>query len=73
MANGGGTNGRTEGRTDGRLKIPPVFYRTSALWSRCPKKKRVGESQLPVLKFMNQITFFPVVFSQTFKVYSVFD
>ena len=23
-------------RTDGRLEIPPVFYRTSALWGRCP-------------------------------------
>ena len=41
---GGWTDGRTEGRKDGRTdgrtdvsKFPPVFYRTSALWGRCPK------------------------------------
>ena len=50
MLNGGGrTEGRTDGRkdgwTDGRKdgrtdvsKFPPVFYRTSALWGRCPKR-----------------------------------
>ena len=41
MANGGGTDGRKDGRTDGRTdvwKFPPVFYRTSALWGRCPKR-----------------------------------
>ena len=35
-----GGDGRTEGRTDGRTdvwKFTPVFYRTSALWGRCPK------------------------------------
>ena len=41
MAKGGGrTDGRTDGRTEGRtddLKFPPVSYRTSALWGRCPK------------------------------------
>ena len=30
------TGGGTEGRTD-VWKFPPVFYRTSALWGRCPK------------------------------------
>ena len=41
MANGGGTDGRTEGWKDGRTdvwKFPPVSYRTSALWGRCPKR-----------------------------------
>ena len=36
------TDGRTEGRKDGRTdvwKFPPVSYRTSALWGRCPKRK----------------------------------
>ena len=28
-----------DGRTD-VWKFPPVFYRTSALWGRCPKRKR---------------------------------
>ena len=37
MLNGGGTDGRTDGRTD-VSKFPPVFYRTSALWGRCPKR-----------------------------------
>ena len=37
MANQGG-DGRKDGRTDGRLEIPPVSYRTSALWGRCPKR-----------------------------------
>ena len=31
--------GRKDGRTD-VWKFPPVFYRTSALWGRCPKKGR---------------------------------
>ena len=31
------TDGRTDGWTDGR-KFPPVSYRTSALWGRCPKR-----------------------------------
>ena len=39
----GRTDGRTEGwmdgRTDGHLKIPPVSYKDSALWGRCPKRK----------------------------------
>ena len=33
---------RTERQKDGRTdvsKFPPVFYRTSALWGRCPKRK----------------------------------
>ena len=34
---GGGTDGRKDGRTD-VWKFPPVFYRTSALWGRCPKR-----------------------------------
>ena len=37
----GGTDGRKDGRKDGRTdvsKFPPVFYRTSALWGRCPKR-----------------------------------
>ena len=32
-------DGKTDGRKDGRTdvwKFPPVFYRTSALWGRCP-------------------------------------
>ena len=36
----GGGDGRTDGRTEGRTdvwKFTPVFYRTSALWGRCPK------------------------------------
>ena len=33
MANGG-----TDGRTD-VWKFPPVFYRTSALWGRYPKRR----------------------------------
>ena len=41
MANGGGTEGRTDGRMD-VWKFPPVFYRTSALWGRCPKRDRKG-------------------------------
>ena len=38
MAKGGDgqTDGRTEGRTDGCMEIPPVSYRTSALWGCCP-------------------------------------
>merc|ERR1711911_258050 len=36
----GGTYGRTYVRTDVR-KFTPVSYRTSALWGRCPKKKRI--------------------------------
>ena len=38
--------GRTEGRTDGRTdvwKLPPVSYRTSALWGRCPKRAYLRE------------------------------
>ena len=27
---------------DGHLEIPPVFYRTSALWGRCPKRVTDG-------------------------------
>ena len=38
MLNGGGTDGRTDRRTY-VSKFPPVFYRTSALWGRCPKAK----------------------------------
>ena len=41
MAKGG--DGRTDGRKDGRTdvsKFPPVSYRTSALWGRCPKRRR---------------------------------
>ena len=45
MAKGG--DGRTEGGKDGRKdgrtdvsKFPPVSYRTSALWGRCPKRRR---------------------------------
>ena len=34
MANGGGTYGRTD-----VWKLPPVSYRTSALWGRCPKRR----------------------------------
>ena len=34
----GGADGRTDGRTD-VWKFTPVFYRTSALWGRCPKRK----------------------------------
>ena len=46
MAKGGDgrTDGRTEGRKDGRTdvsKFPPVFYSTSALWGRCPKRPDV--------------------------------
>ena len=48
MANGGGGDGQkdrmTDGRTDGRTdvwKFPPVFYRTSALWGRCPKTAKM--------------------------------
>ena len=33
----GGTEGRKDGRTD-VWKFPPVSYRTSALWGRCPKR-----------------------------------
>ena len=33
----GGTDGRTDGRTD-VWKLPPVSYRTAALWGRCPKR-----------------------------------
>ena len=38
----GRTDGRTEERKDGQTdisKFPPVFYRTLALWGRCPKSK----------------------------------
>ena len=34
--------GRMDKQKDGRMdvsKFPPVFYRTSALWGRCPKSK----------------------------------
>ena len=41
MAKGG--DGRMDRRMDGHLKIPPVSYRTSALWGRCPKKRNVLE------------------------------
>ena len=37
-------DGRMEGRKDGRMdvwKFTPVFYRTSALWGRCPKRRLV--------------------------------
>ena len=37
----GRTDGRMNGRTDRRTdvwKLCPVSYRTSALWSRCPKR-----------------------------------
>ena len=37
-----GGDGRKDGWTDGRTdvsKFPPVSYRTSALWGRCPKRK----------------------------------
>ena len=37
-----GGDGRKDGRTDGRTdvwKFTPVFYRTSALWGRCPKRE----------------------------------
>ena len=37
MANGGGTSGRMDGRTE-VWKLPPVSYRTLALWGRCPKR-----------------------------------
>ena len=33
----GWKDGRTEGWTSGNS---PVFYRTSALWGRCPKKDK---------------------------------
>ena len=36
----GGMDRWTDGWTDVRLKIPPVLYRTSALWGRCPKSER---------------------------------
>ena len=35
-----------EGGMDGRLdirKFPSVFYRTSALWDRCPKREEQKE------------------------------
>ena len=32
-----GGDGRKDGRTD-VWKFTPVFYRTSALWGRCPKR-----------------------------------
>ena len=45
-----GGDGRTEGRKDGWKdgrtdvsKFPPVFYRTSALWGRCPKRSVTEE------------------------------
>ena len=31
-----------DGRTD-VSKFPPVFYRTSALWGRCPKRRTKDE------------------------------
>ena len=34
-----GQGGGTYGRTD-VWKLPPVSYRTSALWGRCPKKDK---------------------------------
>ena len=37
---GGGTDVRTEGRKDVR-NLPPVSYRTSALWGRCPKRRKM--------------------------------
>ena len=36
-AEGGQKAGRKEGQKDGRLEIPPVIYRTSALWGCCQK------------------------------------
>ena len=47
MANRGGDgwkDGRTEGRTD-VSRFPPVFYRTSALWGRCPKRVHLSEAK----------------------------
>ena len=51
MAKGGDgrTDGRKDGRKDGRTdvsKFPPVSYRTSALWGRCPKRRRNDEMEL---------------------------
>ena len=34
-------------RMDGQMdvwKFPPVFYRTPALWGRCPKRKKKSEN-----------------------------
>ena len=42
MADGGG-NEWTEGQKNGHLVIPPVFYRTSALWARSPRRDRATE------------------------------
>ena len=36
---------RKDGRTDGRLKIPPVSYRISALWGRCPKSEKARKKE----------------------------
>ena len=41
---GGGTDGRKDGRTD-VWKFPPVSYRTSALWGRCPKGRKRREKE----------------------------
>ena len=39
---GGGMYGRTYGQTD-VWKFTPVSYRTSALWGRCPKRKKENQ------------------------------
>ena len=39
-----GGDGRTDVRTDVR-KFTPVSYRTSALWGRCPKRKKGKEEK----------------------------
>ena len=46
---GGQTDGRKDGRTD-VSKFPPVSYRTSALWGRCPKRERENKTKLLVVK-----------------------
>ena len=62
MVNGGG-DGWKDRRTD-IWKFPPVFYRTSACWDRCPKRDkkklktryvRVAEEKyiLPTLKVLD--------------------
>ena len=53
MVVSGGTDGRREGRTDA-WKFPPVFYRTSALWGRCPKRVRMGSKVVPTDKVYRQ-------------------
>ena len=43
-------DGRTEGRKDGRTdvwKFTPVFYRTSALWGRCPALNPLSQQIIP--------------------------